>query len=354
MISVYSKKALLLIPDGSARSQLQSALASSGYSAEQPTVKVGTFESLRREAPLAKGLSFFQQSFISYVQRDGVPYCIVINLNTDLSLPKETDPDRLLLLREIMLSFITLNMMPQYSDLRAHLMIVVGRADQARADECERNPSFLLKGMTSQNEQINARIELLRNDNAAFSRLFLIRYQKAEDLVKNAELMVKGFIAQIATRYTLEKKLKAYNAPAISVKDIAPVSVVYKINEKDIFIDGVKAEIKEEHTSLKVAQFHVIGSLTTQNIKKAIEMIRVSVVEGIGEKKYALDDEIVITLLDDCRIDATAATGLAQLFITGLPRYKKKKLIVNTVNDGMLRKSQGYGMIREFIRVDSY
>jgi hypothetical protein len=27
---------------------------------------------------------------------------------------------------------------------------------------------------------------------------------------------------------------------------------------------------------------------------------------------------------------------------------------VNTFNDGILRKSQGYGMIKEFIRIDVY
>lgn len=352
MLDIYSTKVFLYLPDGSLRTQITTALGLCRIEAEQSPSRISTFEALRKEAPLAKGLSFYPQEFFSFVQRTGVPYCIVMNFLSDLSLAKETDPDRMLLLKNIMLSFITLSLKGHYAQVRAHIMLVVGRAEAALADEYEKEPSLFLKGLVTGNEQIDARIEMLRKDKAAFARLFLIRFQKGEDLIKSPELMVKGFITQIQTRYTLEQKLKSYAAPAISTQNEAPARVVYRCGSA-VYIDG-EEDSSGEYAAIGEGQFHILGSLTTRNLRDVTDRVKNAVTGGICGKKFHQDDEIVVTLLADCMIDATAATGLAQLFVSGLARYKKKKIIVSSVNDGILRKSQGYGMIKEFIRIDMY
>jgi hypothetical protein len=353
MLYTYSKKVLLYLPDGSLRTQISEVISSHFLSPEQSPTRISTFEALRKETPLAKGLSFFHQDFFALSQEFGVPYFIVINLSTDLSLPKETDPDRLLLLKTIILTFVKLSLNQQYAEARAHLLIVVDRADAARAEEFERDYTLLFKGLETGNDQFDARIDLLKKDKAAFSRLFLVRFQKSEELFKSTEMMIKGFISQIETRATLEKKLKSLSVPVISTKNDAPALVLFN-DGSSLFIDGKPSVPAEEYAALETGRFHILGSLTTRNLKDVTERIKTSVQTGIGRKKFNVDDDIIITMQKDCQIDATAATGLAQLFVSGLARYKKKRIIVSTVNDGILRKSQGYGLIKEFVRVDSY
>ena len=352
MLDIYSNKAFLYLPDGSLRTQIESALSLVKIRVESST-KISLFEALRVEAPLAKGLSFFQHDFFAYVQRTGVPSCIVIQLVSDLSLPKEIDPEKLLHLHTLMLSFVRLSMNPQFAAVRANIMIVVGRADASRSDAYERDHSLFFKGMATGNEQLDARIEMLRKDKAAFARLFLIRFQKVEDLIKSSELMIKGFYVQIQTRQTLENKLKAYASPVISTQNEAPARLIYRIDAQTVYVDG-EAGSSEEYAQLASGQFHIVGSLTTRNLRDVMDRIKTQVLAGVAAKKFIPDDEIVVTMLAECTIDATAATGLAQLYVSGLARFKKKKIIVSTVNDGILRKSQGYGMIKEFIRIDVY
>jgi hypothetical protein len=352
MLDIYSNKAFLYLPDGSLRTQIESALSSVKVNVESST-KIAAFEALRVEAPLSKGLSFFQPDFFAYVQRVGVPSCMVIQMVSDLSLPKEIDPEKLLHLNTLMLSFVRLSMNQQYAAVRANIMIVVGRADSARAEAYERDHSLFFKGMQTGNEQLDARIEMLKKDKAAFSRLFLIRFQKIEDLIKSSELMIKGFYIQIQTRQTLENKLKAYASPVISTQNEAPARVIYRIDAGTVYVDG-EAGSADEYAALEAGQFHIVGALTTRNLRDVMDRIKTLVLTGAAGKKFVPDDEIVVTMLADCAIDATAATGLAQLFVSGLARFKKKKIIVSTVNDGILRKSQGYGMIKEFIRIDAY
>jgi hypothetical protein len=348
MQAFYSKKALVYL-EGNLKSLCRTALEREGYDSEE--VMADSRDAVLKASQEGILLSFIRSQILSMIEREGIPGCIVIAFPSRFGIPKEKDPDGSLLMKAILLSCVIIGLQHNMSEGRFHFLVLTKGDDRVRL--LNESPEKLLALLKIDNENIKLRIDNLINDKALLARNFLFKTIDSDRMYTDPYTAVKGFLQQIDARFRLEKKVSVLSNPLISTKNDAPASVVY-ISAEGIWMDGNFYDSLEEAQGLEATQFHIIGSLTTKNIKSVIEIIKNAIKEGIGSDLFSQDREIVITLGERCTIDATAATAFAQLMVTDLARFKKKKILVSTVNDGMMRKSTGFTMIREFVRVDRY
>jgi hypothetical protein len=264
----------------------------------------------------------------------------------------QKDPDGYALARSLLLSLLVIGMEQKYSEGRANLFVVSNDVERIRSTD--KAPESILSIIDPQNEQVKLRLENFMKDRIAFSRQFLVKIVSSESFVREPDLMISGFLSQITARTNLEKKISPLSSPAVSMKNEASAKVVFVLDSEKCWIDGEITETPADMTDLKKNVIHVIGAVHTKNLKEVTNRIRTLVTGGAGEQKFPAAEELVITMGSRCTIDATAAMGFAQLLVSELSKYKKKKVIVSRINDGVLRKSQGFMMIREYVRVDAY
>ena len=349
MADIYSKQALIFA-DGKIRSLAGDVFRRNGFMVG--TGIVDTPDALRRSLMDGVLVSYLRAQIISLIERKGFPYCLILEMPYRHPLQTQKDPDGYALAKSLILSLVVIGMEQRYSEGRMNILVITG--DNDRFVSIDKNPETLLSIVDPQNEQIKMRIDNLMRDRLVFSRQFLIKAVKEADFIRDPALMTGGFLAQITARSNLEKKIAPLSAPTVSMKNEADAKVVVFPGGGKCWINGEITDIPDELAGLREDAIHVIGALHTKNLKDVTNRIRALVTEGAGARKFSVNDEIVITMSSRCTIDATAATGFAQLLVTELSRYKKKKMIVSRVNDGVLRKSQGFMMIREYVRVDAY
>jgi hypothetical protein len=349
MLPIYIKKTLLFI-DGDFRKICSDAFAANDFEVGEGILDtVDAVTSAADEGVLA---SFIRAQLVSLIERRGVPLCFVLAFPSRMGIAKDKDPDGTLVARSLFLAFISIGMDQKYTSARFHLLVIVNGEDRARI--IENTPSKLLSSLKISNEKINARIENLVNDKAAFAQSFLVKAVDSDTFAAHPVLMVKGFISQINARFKLETRITSSSPPKISTKNDAPAHLIFILENGVKYLNGNIVDSISEAEGLEPNRFHLLGSLTTKNLKDVMNLIKQGVTGGFRDVKFAADDEIVICLGTNCMIDATAATGFAQLLVSELARYKKKKVLASSVNDGILRRSHGYSMIREFIRVEHY
>jgi hypothetical protein len=349
MESIYIKKALLFL-GGDLRK-----LCSDAFTENDCEVGEGILDSIEavtRAADEGVLASFIRAQLVSLIERRGMPLCFVLVFPSRMGISKEKDPDGTLIARALFLAFITIGMDQKFSSSRFHLLVII--KGEAHAKIIENHPEKLLQALKLSNEKMKARIDNLVSDKSTFAKSFLVKVVDSDLFTAQSKLMVKGFLSQINARFNLETKVSSIAPPKISTKNDAPVNLVFIDGSGVIYLDGAVVEDFPDARGLEQNQFHVLGSLTTKNLKDLLNRIKQGVSAGFNDVTFGIDDEIVITIGTRCTIDATAATGLAQLLVSELARYKKKKVIVSSVNDGIMRRSHGYSMIREFIRVDVY
>lgn len=349
MADIYSKQALLFA-DGKIRSLAGDAFRKSGFTVGAGIVD--TPDALRRSLLDGVLVSYLRAQIISLIERKGFPYCYVLEMPYRHPLQMQKDPDGLALAKSLILSLVVIGMEQRYSEGRMNILVITG--DNDRFSSIDKTPESLLSAVDPQNDQIKLRIDNLMSDRIVFSRQFLVKAVKESDFIRDPVLMTGGFLSQISARSNLEKKIAPLSAPAVSTKNAADAKVIILIGRNKCWINGDITDTPDELSGLREDAIHVIGAVHTKNLKDVTNRIRDLVTKGAGERKFTVSDEIVITMSRLCTIDATAATGFAQLLVTELSRYKKKKVIVSRVNDGVLRKSQGFMMIREYVRVDAY
>jgi hypothetical protein len=348
MQTFYSKKALIYL-EGNLRSLCGTALEREGYDSE--VVVADSPEAVVKAAEEGILLSFIRSQLLSMIERNGIPGCIVIAFPSRYGIAKEKDPDGSLLMKAILLACIMIGLEHHLADARFHLLILSKGDDRVR--QLNDKPEKLLALLNVEKEDLKFRIDNFINDKALLARNFLFKTIDSDRMYTDPYTAVKGFLQQIDARFRLEKKVTVLSNPLISTKNDAPANVLYLAGDK-LWMNGSFFDSVEEAEGLDVSKFHITGSLTTKNIKSVLEIIKNAIKDGISNDRFSPDKEIVITLGEKCVIDATAATAFAQLMVTDLARFKKKKILVSSMNDGIMRKSTGYTMIREYVRVDQY
>lgn len=348
MQTFYSKKTLIYL-EGNLRSLCGTALERAGYDSGE--TMADSQQAIVKAADEGILLSFIRSQILSMIERNGIPGCIVIAFPSRYGISKEKDPDGALLMKAILLSCLIIGLEHEMSDARFHFLIVTKGDDRVRT--LNDNPEKLLALLKVEKENLKFRIDNYMKDKALLARNFLFKTVDSDRMYADPTSTVKGFLQQIDARFRLEKKITVLSNPLISTKNDAPASVYFLTADK-VWFDGSFFDSVEETKDLDPSKFHITGSLTTKNIKSVMEIIKSAIKDGIGNERFTLDKEIVITLGEKCIIDATAATAFAQLMVTDLARFKKKKIIVSSANDGIMRKSTGYTMIREFVRVERY
>jgi hypothetical protein len=345
----YSKQALIFA-DGNIRSLAGDVFRKHGFIVGAGIVD--TPDALRRSLMDGVLVSYLRAQIISLIERKGYPYCFTVELPFKHPLQVQKDPDGCTLARSLLLSLLVIGMEQKYSEGRANLLVVSNEAERIRAIDSA--PESILSIVDPQNEQIRLRLDNFMKDRILFSRKFLVKAVSSEIFVRDPSLMISGFLSQITARTNLEKKITPLSSPAVSMKNEASAKVLFFIDGEKCWIDGEIVRIPDDMVDLRKDAIHVIGAVHTKNLKEVTNRIRMLVTGGAGEHKFPAANEIVIMMGSGCTIDATAAMGFAQLLNSELSKYKKKKVIVSRVNDAVLRKSPGFMMIREYVRVDAY
>lgn len=339
----YSKKVILLV-DGTLKDSLAAGFSSHGFSCGNSVLE--SFDALQKASERDVLASFVRAQIVSIIEREGMPYAFVLTFPSIKFASKEDNKGDFLL-RVLFLVLLVVGMSQKYQDLRSNILIIA--ENEISYKKIAYEPASFISNIKAENDQIANRIKMLSEDNAAFSRLYFVRAMRRAEIIRDAALMVNGFIYQIDARSKLEKKIPVYTGGAISTKDDSASTVYYRAGN-DVWINGEKASA-ENYSELRERAFVIKGSIHTKNIRNVITIIKKGIEGSIEGTDFPINDEIVIVIGEQCSIDKTVAAAFAQLFITELARYKTKKIIVSSVNDVIIRSSQGYSMIREFMRL---
>jgi hypothetical protein len=345
---IYSKKALLYL-EGNLRTLCETAFVSEGFDAEEGMAdSVDAICKAGEEGVLP---SYIRSQLMSLIDHKGIPGCFVLAYPSRLGISKEKDPNGALLIKALLMSCLLIGFDKKYTDIRFHFLLATKGEDRIRS--LNEEPEQLLSLINVEKSDFKNKLDALRKDKVLFARQFLVKAIDADRIYADPHLIVKGFLMQIDARFKLDKKITNKVSPAISTKNEMPAHVVF-VSEQSVWVDGMSVDSYGLAEGLEKGRFHIVGSLNTHNLREVMELVKKGIREGIGDISFPADDEIIITVGDSCTIDATAATGFAQLMVTDLSRYKKKKIIVSSVNDGIMRRSHGYMMIREYVRVERY
>jgi hypothetical protein len=345
---IYSKKALLYL-EGNLRTLCETAFLREGFDAKEGVAD--SIEAISKAGEEGVLTSYIRSQLISLIERKGMPSCFVLAYPARLGISKEKDPNGSLLIKALLLSCLLVSFDPRYDDVRFHFLIAT--KGEERIKSLSEEPEQLLSLIHIEKPELKKKLDVLRKDKALFARQFFFKAVDADRIYADPHLIVKGFLMQIDARLKLEKKVPAKPAQVIATKNEEPAHVIF-ITDKAVWVDGVSVNSYSPAEGLAKGRFHIVGSLSTNNLKDAIALLKKGIREGVCGITFPPDEEITLTVGDRCTIDATAATAFAQLMITDLARYKKKKIVVNSVNEGMIRRSHGYMMIREYIRLEQY
>ena len=296
--------------------------------------------------------SFLRKSLINFIRREGIPPVIALDLRMQSGLDEADDPESLKLARTLVASCVLLSRANGFENFRAHLLLLADSTDPL-TNEFEQNPGFLLKGMTTTDESLNSYIRELLSDDKLFHSLFFIWIlrmdRERDDIVRETDIFLKGVLARI--KFTRQEKSVPEQSSMHNGGD-KPATVLLSLADGSVFADGIEqAGGGNEYGKLRPDVITLTGLWNHRTQKAVAEKILHLVTKGIpGKKKMRQDEEIRILADERCVMDGSTAVSAAGLLVRELAQYKKIRLIVNEENAAILRKSQGYSMIREFIR----
>ncbi|MDA3899627.1 MAG: hypothetical protein PF637_03800 [Spirochaetes bacterium] len=346
----YSKRALFFSNDKRVELQLRKALQAIDVDLVKDIPNLSSLATIKTVIKSVKGAGFMRAELFNFIQKHGYPYLVIMDLRLDLGLDNRDDPGKLKLLKTFLISYIIFSMGRGFDKLHLNLVLVYSSDDEATVEGLSEDPSRLLSLLHTKNEEVNALISRMKSTPELFNKIFSISFVPRQGIETSLEDTIVALKSTIAARNNLtdERVKKSLGAVENSEKSAAEV---YFVNGKHWFANGHVCETPpERYAQAESGNLFIEGYWTAHTAKEVSQRIVRSVSAAAKEPDTSDNQQLTIHLQEKCIIDGTIASILAGLILQHLSRnFSHVSVRVSRYNEPILKKSQGFSMIKEYL-----
>ncbi|HOW83399.1 MAG TPA: hypothetical protein PK573_12620 [Spirochaetota bacterium] len=354
----YSKKILLINENTRIVPPIKHALNKHGLEIAAEYLNLYSLGAIRKAFARTGKTAFIRAELMRFIKEQGFPGAILMDSPMSICQDRNADPDGLKLLKTFLISYIILSRGADFENLQGNFLLITRAGSPEKKLDIASNPHRILELLRTENQAINSFIDEMKMKKDLFNRLFLIRLLDAESASDMITSQVDDFLKVVSSRKKTagteapeSAPEKAAEKPVMSDND-TPATIVYKIDTKTVYEDGQIVEATEVHSSLAEKEFYIMGNWSNKTQLAVSKKIALAVLKGLADRKRFTPAEKVVFNIDDrCSIDGTTALSMAQLFITVLKDYKKIAIVATAKNGEILRKAQGFSMIKSLVTV---
>ncbi|MFW5861057.1 MAG: hypothetical protein ACOCWZ_02305 [Spirochaetota bacterium] len=349
-----SKHIILITENNRNENALRNALATRPVEIETGNTNLYSVEDIRATIQKTRTTTFIRADLFNFIRTHGMPYFIGLDYTIDLGLGSELDPDKRKLLRTFLISCIVLSRGKGFEDIRANFLLFADPPQLEEARSLVTRPEAVLSMLRTRDEKVNRIINTLKGNTTLFNRLFYFGCVDNSLQSTGKEKVIAGFVEAIDAR----AKLSASIAGKIQSREKdtpgGPAQVVVKREDGRVIVDSLTGKSSKiaDAGAMKPGQVYIVGDWTNVHIRSVADKIITLVKKGTDDFSFTPEDQIVLHLGNLCTIDGTTATSLAQLLVNQLHGYDIT-LMVSPENQRILEKSNGYSMIRNYIKYSS-
>ncbi|HRX16412.1 MAG TPA: hypothetical protein P5123_08865 [Spirochaetota bacterium] len=346
----YSRKALLFSSDRRVEMQLRKSLSFISIELEKNIPNLSSLNTIKTVAKSLKGTGFMRAELFNFIQTTGFPYLVIMDFRLDLGLDTQNDPGNLKLLKTFLISYIIFSMGRGFDKLHLNLLLIYNQDDTASAEELSEKPERLLSLLHTKNDEVNALISRMKNDNTLFKKIFSIRFVARQGIENSLDETIKTFNSSITARNNLtnERVKKSLGAVQKGEKNAADV---YYLCGQNCYQNGtVCSDVPTRYQIASPGSLYVEGYWISTTTREVADRIIKSVATALKAKGIQKGEDLVIHLQEKCIIDGTTATALTGLIIQHLQKlYNGVSVKVSRFNEPILKNSQGFSMIKEYL-----
>jgi len=293
-------------------------------------------------------LSFIKKDILSFVENNGYPFILVIDMKINTGL--ESDNDNIKVLKTFLLSYIVIMQSEQYKNISCNIAILSDKAEYSRFKQAHKQPQDILGILKTNDERLNNIIHEYTTNNEKFKRNFNILLTDAGQPLSLIKSELVLFFNMIKAKEKLKSKLikekpASVNGPKINAALSA--DVVLRIGE-NIFKNGNTQELYNEVLNLTEKEIYILGNFTSFTRLEVIEKLLNLIKTGFGnDLNFKKGDALILNIPKDSIIDSTTPITLAQLLSKDLIDYKNVKIKITPVHHLLMQQSKGFSMIQK-------
>lgn len=362
MSGTYSKKILLMTALPRITTPIRHALNRMNLEIAADFPALTQIPMIKSGVAHAGNTTFIRTELLRFIREQGYPRAIIMDSQIDIGAEAGHEPDRLKLLKTLMIAYIILSKGSSFRTLRGVFILLAHGAALNKELAIGKNPHALMKILNSQNPEIGHFIDELRESRERFDALFSFTVIDAEQPSDHVTAAVAEFLARTAPAGQASDQ----PAPAAAGDDGAPADdnaapetaaagetaarLVYRIDAAAVWDDGTLADgAAPEYDGLTERQFYLFGAWVARTELEVARKVAGAVQKGLGEKmRFNYNDVIVFNIDHRCVIDKNTTLSLGQLFAKNLAQYKKITLRFGPRHWPLVQKSRGFPIIREF------
>jgi hypothetical protein len=347
------EKTLLLTQDRRLEQSIRLLLRTKKKEIEKDLPLLSDIDAIRRDISQFRNTLHLRREFSSYVKSFGFPFMIIMDYIIDFGLPKEVDPDMRKLFRTFLIAFMILAKGKGYDSARANIVLIIDPRLEANVAGLQTEPSVILTKLKTQDERVNEIIESFLKEKARVKEFFSIGYVLRPEggdynsVIRNLEAIVD--MADCCVR-TEERKRRATEMTEMITDDLEPASVVCRVTENMIVVNGVPREItQKEREQYRKKNINLVGAITSRTSKTVGDRIISTFSAANKINSFKKDEKIFINVPDSSVIDGSFASSIGSLLGGELAHYTGISLHVGTENCCRLQRSPGFIAVRDYL-----
>ncbi|MDD5067743.1 MAG: hypothetical protein PHF84_11925 [bacterium] len=351
-----NNKFILLTANKRLFQALSQAIRSKKLDLETDLPPLCDIDYIRKILVRTKNTSFIREAYSNFIKKyNGTPLGIIIDYKIDLNLDPELDPDKMKLLKTLLISGVILSNMTNLNYTFTNL-ICIGSPDSLNQFKVFKDKPFLLyKWMKTSNPQINRLLEnkVLYPEKTieTFSFDYILIDEK-NDIIsasKKLELIIDHIVSRKQSYINREM---TKNQTEILKGDFEPAKLIFKISSHRAYMDGKIYDVENnpKFKAFEESMIYIIGHYVNSTLTVVNEKIKKFLLEDLPKiRKIDQDTEINIILNDEAVIDGSTTPSLNIFFSITLRDYKNIHLIPSPQNFGKMEKSPGFISLKNFI-----
>jgi hypothetical protein len=219
-------------------------------------------ESIRNDIVRNKNTFNIRGEFEYFIKEYGLPYMMIIDYQTELSVPGITEPDNRKLLKTFILAFTILAEVKGYDSDTANLVLIIEKKHETTIQQFAKYPLFILDQIRSGDDRINAIIDAFASDREKVNNFFKIFYiLQPADGNYAAEIERLEKIMLVCDKLIPRHEMKEPDGNVeMLTDDFEPADVICRATLEKIIVNGELKPITDEQKSLYIEKnIHIHG-----------------------------------------------------------------------------------------------
>ena len=343
-----SRKVLLITDNKRIETPIKQALNKHGLNIATSYLNLYSLSVIRKAIASTGKTAFMRTALMRFIKENGFPYAVIIDSTITTGQDTSIASDELKILKTLLISYIILSRGSEFEKLQGNYIILTRGNSFDDRYKLSTTPHKILDLLKTANEGVNRIIDTLKNDQKSFNSLFFIKLLDSESSSDEITMFMDNYINGIEVK----KKLSGTDKITAFEDNDNPARVVFKINDETVFNDGEIIPVESNRdTPINDNEFYIIGPWSNKTHREVSDKLAVAIIKGLADRKrFKKEEPITINLDDRCTVDGTTAASLAQVLIKKLNDYKKITVCVSARNDEILKKAQGFSMIKNIVR----